>query len=330
MSHTWKGVSIGIDPNADDVHSVECPGCPWGTFHRHVYGRVFLSGERMHRAKMHRDLLHGEVQKMRPALPVVREERPLRGRVPLGKTHSRSSAGKARQNARRKANRGRSTTTYRYKGTELMFNVIELGSPPKGRYAYHKARYTKAGRPWEHRTPPFGFRLMSDRKKFTLPTTVVDGLIRIYSNPVIVDRFPKRGGRVTASRAPRRRTRSDSLNRSIKAFMDCIQDDVANIIERPGLLARTTAEVTFRMRDDPSYIPPGEVYDALVSANQYIREKEFRKRYAAEGGYFRSKEIYDEMEGIISLSNAREELKHRIRRSRRVLRAPDGTTIEWF
>jgi hypothetical protein len=206
-------------------------------------------------------------------------------------------------------------------------SVLEVGFVPKGRYKYHEDRYKRAGKPFCLKQS-WGFRLPNS-KNYNLPDTVVRALIGIYSRFETQEITPvKKVGRPTR-RVPRNRTRSDSLSRALSAVQDCIKDDVANIVKRPGLLARATAELTFRMRDDPSYIPDEEIYDVLVEANEYVRTKEFERALARDGGFFRGVEIDAEMRGIISLRKARKELA-RARRRPRTLRAPDGSTIEWF
>jgi hypothetical protein len=253
------------------------------------------------------------------------------GRPRLGKTHVHSKEGKRRRNAISKSKRldkkGR-RSAYRFKGFELLFNVLDIAYVPKERYLYHQRRYLREGKAFSLRQA-WGFKLPNSRK-CNLPSTVIQSLIGIYSNPVLVPVKTLRSStRKGPTRAPRRRTRSDSLSRAISAFEECIKDDVANIVKRPGLLARLTAEAQFRYRDDPKFALPSGMVDILNDANNYIKSKEFNRAIKEDGGWFTSKEISDEINGVISLQKAREELKTRRRRNR-VLRAPDGSTIEWF
>jgi hypothetical protein len=205
-------------------------------------------------------------------------------------------------------------------------SVLEVGFVPKGRYAYHEARYKKAGRPFKLKQA-WGFKTPAS-KNFDMPDTVVRALIGIYSNPKLVEK-PAPRAKKTPARAPRQRTRSDSMDRSIRAFMECTQDDPAKIIERPGLLARLTAEATLRYRTNPDFTLPVEVLEVVNQANDYLRTREFKRSLEREEGFFNASEISKEIDGVISLNKAREELRRKLRPRRRLV-APDGSTIDWF
>jgi len=260
----------------------------------------------------------------------IKTEERSRGRFVFSKTNVRSPAEKARRNAIRKnktyAKRGR-PGYYHFKGTECLFNVLDIAYVPKERYTYHQKRYEKAGRPFALKQA-WGFKIPGSRK-CDLPNTVFSALVKIYSRPVLQEK-PAIKPRASRPRNPRQRTRSDSLTRAITALRKVTETDVADIIHRPGLLARATGELSLRMRRDPSYRPDEDLYDLLVAANEYIRTKEFRNSVQRNDGYFSSQAILDEMDGVISLSKAREELSRRVRRQRVQYRTPDGQVHQWF
>jgi len=261
------------------------------------------------------------------AKAAVKAEELARGRFKFAKTCVRSAEAKTRRNAKYKrkqyAKRGR-PGYYHYKGTDCLFNVLDIAYVPKERYTYHQKRYERAGKPFVLRQS-WGFKLPSDRK-CDLPHTVFAALVGIYSRPVL-EVPPERPARRTQVRNPRNRTRSDSLSRALRAVEELCSEDVANIVKRPGLLARATGELSLRMRNDPHYQPDEAMYWLLTDANEYMRTKEFHKSLKREGNEtFRASEIIDEMNGIISLNKAREELKKRLRRNARVVHGPSGSS----
>jgi hypothetical protein len=242
-----------------------------------------------------------------------------------------SKEGKRRRNAISKSKRldkkGR-RSAYRFKGFELLFNVLDIAYVPKERYTYHQKRYEREGKAFRLKQA-WGFKLPNSRR-CDLPSTVVQSLIGIYSNPTLVPVEASRPrARKGSKRAPRQRTRSDSLTRALNALQECVKDDVADIVKRPGLLARATAEVRFRFRDNPEFTLSSDIIDILNDANEYMRTREFAQAIKQDGGWFSTREISDEIDGVISLQKARKELRRQTRRNR-ALRAPDGTTHQWF
>jgi hypothetical protein len=110
-----------------------------------------------------------------------------RGRPRLGKTHKRSDSAKQRRNAiwnsKCSKKKGGKYSRYRFRNTELIQNVLDVGFPPKweNRILYHKNRYIKAGKPWVDRPKPWGFRLMNS-KRYSCPDPVVRALVGIYQD----------------------------------------------------------------------------------------------------------------------------------------------------
>jgi len=226
-----------------------CPGCPNGVFFRHVSDRSFLPGEKIHRARVHFSGV-GAPSEARPRTGRLS----AKGRPRFGKTHCRSVEAKIRRSLRRKSRKGR----YRFVGTELLENVLDVGYVPLSRYKYHEARYKKAGRPFTLKQA-WGFRLRNQRR-FDLPDIVVGALCRIYSVEPVKVPIVRRA--VTPSvRTARNRTRDDSVTRIFNQIQS-----VGDIESRPGLVWRLIGEVEIRRRSDPDYEVPGYMSYLLDSA----------------------------------------------------------------
>jgi len=148
-----------------------------------------------------------------------------RFRPQLGKTHKRSPSATRRRNALH-SKRSKRNAPYRFKGTELIHNILDVGTPAfyYERLGYHRNRYRRQRRNWvEPRYPPWGFRLLSERK-FTLPMTVVKAIERIYSSvkytpkPVRRERVRPRGNSQVRSTS-RSRSQGDVIAR-LEAFLE--------------------------------------------------------------------------------------------------------------
>jgi hypothetical protein len=272
-----------------------------------------------------------EADKRKQELLQIRDEQYSSriGRPRLGKTHQPSKEGKRRKNAiskakqlARKGRRG----AYRFKGYELLFNVLDIAYVPMERYEYHRARYMRKGKPFNLQRS-WGFKLPNSRK-CNLPSTVVQSLIGIYSNPVLVPVQPKPARAKVVKRTPRRRTRSDSLSRAINA---CTELSIEELVYRPGLVARTIAEIELRFRRDNTYRVPEDLEFALNGVNEYFREKEVRRavnELLNIPGSTRVPQTSKEIEELLSEDSRRSIERKRLRAERRlaVLASPQSNS----
>lgn len=190
-------------------------------------------------------------------------ERPRMGRPRLGKTNQRSKTAKKRRNGRRNnARRGR--TRYRFTGTHLLENVLEFGSPKnwEKRLAYHKARYAKAGRPWEERPKPQGFRLLNMRR-YDLPEIVARAIIRIYDTPPILEE--KRRKREPKRLPPSSRVRTP-MSRDRTAIIGFLENQIYLARSAGDKQAHKRLQARLQVEVDIQYGRPHPTWDGVTYA----------------------------------------------------------------